>query len=129
MPLEIEEPISYLEAQDSPHHKEWMDAMRDKLDSMARNEVWELVDLPPGRKAIGNKWVFKVKRRADGSFDKFKARLVAKGYTQVEDVDYEETFFSCGEIVLCSPTSSASCPFGFRIVPNGCEDCFPQWKS
>ena len=66
--------------------------MRDELDSMARNEVWELVDLPPGRKAIGNKWVFKVKRRADGSLDKFKARLVAKGYTQVEGVDYEKTF-------------------------------------
>ena len=66
--------------------------MRDELDSMARNEVWDLVSLPPGRKTIGNKWVFKVKRRADGSIDKFKARLVAKGYTQVEGVDYEETF-------------------------------------
>ena len=69
-----------------------MDAMRDELDSMAKNDVWELVDLPPGCKAIGNKWVFKVKRRTDGSLDKFKARLVAKGYTQVEGVDYKETF-------------------------------------
>ena len=43
--------------------QEWMDAMRDELDSMAKNDVWELVDLPPGRKAIGNKWVFKVKRQ------------------------------------------------------------------
>ena len=47
VPLEIEEPTSYVEAIDSPNHKEWMDAMRDELDSMARNEVWELVDLPP----------------------------------------------------------------------------------
>ena len=92
MPLEIEETTSYVEAIESPNHQEWMDAMRDELDSMARNEVWELVDLPPGRKAIGNKWVFKVKRRADGSHDKLNARLVAKGYTQVEGVDYEETF-------------------------------------
>ena len=91
-PLEIEEPTSYVEALESPNDKEWMDAMRDELDSMAKNEVWDLVDLPPGRRAIGNKWVFKVKRRADGSIDKFKARLVAKGYTQVEGVDYEETF-------------------------------------
>ena len=65
MPLEIEEPSSYVEAQDSSHHKEWMDAMRDESNSMARNEVWELVDLPPGRNAISNKWVFKVKRRVD----------------------------------------------------------------
>jgi len=56
-----------------------MDVMRDELDSMARNEVWELVDLPPRRKPIGSKWVFKVKRRADESLDKFKARLVVKG--------------------------------------------------
>ena len=66
--------------------------MRNELDSMARNEIWDLVDLAPGRKAIGNKWIFKVKRWADGSIDKFKARLVVKGYTQVEGVDYEETF-------------------------------------
>jgi len=69
-----------------------MDAMRDELDSMVKNDVWELNDLPPGRKAIGKKWIFKVKRQADRLLDKFKARLVAKGYTQVEGVDYEETF-------------------------------------
>ncbi|KAL0445210.1 UNVERIFIED_CONTAM: Retrovirus-related Pol polyprotein from transposon RE1 [Sesamum latifolium] len=59
---------------------------------MAKNNVWELVDLPAGRKTIGNKWVLKVKRKADGSIDKFKARLVSKGYTQKEGIDYEKTF-------------------------------------
>ena len=49
-------------------------------------------DLYSGRKSIGNKWVFKIKHRADGSIDKFKARLVAKGFTQIEGVDYEEIF-------------------------------------
>ena len=47
--------------------------MKDEIDSMAKNDVWELVDLPPGRKAIGNKWVLKIKRKADGSIDKFKS--------------------------------------------------------
>ena len=92
MPLEIEEPTSYVEALGSPHHKEWMEAMRDEMDSMMRNKVWELVSLPPRCKSMGNKWAFKIKRRADGSIDKFKARLVAKGFTQIEGVDYEETF-------------------------------------
>ena len=69
-----------------------MNAMRDEMDSMARNKVQKLVDLPPQRKSIGNKWIFKIKRQADGSIDKFKARLVAKGFTQVEGVNYEETF-------------------------------------
>ncbi|KAL0281834.1 UNVERIFIED_CONTAM: Retrovirus-related Pol polyprotein from transposon TNT 1-94 [Sesamum angustifolium] len=51
---------------------------------MAKNNVWELVDLLAGPKTIGNKWVLKVKREADGSINKFKARLVAKGYTHKE---------------------------------------------
>ena len=62
------------------------------MDSMAKNQVWELVDLPPRHKTIGNKWVLKIKRKADGSIDKYKAHLVAKGYTQREGIDYEETF-------------------------------------
>jgi len=66
---------------DLPNHKEWMNAMRDEMDSMARNNVWELTDLPPQHKSIGNKWVFKIKHRADGSIDKFKAHLVVKGFT------------------------------------------------
>ena len=68
-----------------------MDAMRDEMDSMMRNQVWELVILPPQRKPIGNKWVFKIKRWAHGMIDKFKAHLVAKGFTQIEGVGYEET--------------------------------------
>ena len=51
-----------------------------------------MVDLPPNRKAIGNKWVLRIKRKVDGTIERYKARLVAKGYTQHEGVDYEETF-------------------------------------
>eukprot|EP00959_Pyramimonas_sp_CCMP1952_P233363 4876900-Pyramimonas_sp.AAC.1 len=59
---------------------------------MKTNRVWDLVDLPKGRRAIGNKWVLKIKHKADGSVEKYKARLVAKGFTQQEGIDYEETF-------------------------------------
>jgi len=63
------------------------------MDSMARNKVWELLNLPSQRKSIENKWVFKIKRGENGSIDKYKARLMAKGFTQIKGVDYEETFY------------------------------------
>ena len=90
------EPRSYDEAMSSPACNEWMTAMKDEMKSIRTNQVWELVDLPPRRKSIGNKWVLKIKRKADGSIDKYKAQLVAKGYTQNEGIDYEET---CSPVV------------------------------
>jgi len=66
--------------------------MRDKMSPMARNKIWELVDLPSQCKSIGNKLVFKRKHCTDGSIDKFKAHLVAKGFTQIVVIDNEETF-------------------------------------
>ena len=55
--------------------------MKEEMESMNDNQVWDLVDLPLGRRFIGKKWIFKIKRKADGSIERYKARLVAKGYT------------------------------------------------
>ena len=82
--LGLDEPTSYEEALASPTSHEWIVAMKDEMDSMAKNQVWELVNLLPRHKTIGNKWVFEIKHKADGSIDKYKARLMAKGYTQRE---------------------------------------------
>ena len=87
-----DEPRSAQEALSGPTRKEWKNAMEEEMDSMKKNRVWKLVDLQQGRKAIGNKWVLKIKRKMDGSIDKYKAQLVAKGYTQQEGIDFEETF-------------------------------------
>ena len=66
--------------------------MEEEMESMKTNHVWELVDPPKGRKLIGNKWILKIKRKADGTIKRYRARLVAKGYTQHEGIDFEETF-------------------------------------
>lgn len=60
--------------------EEWIKACEDEIASIVKNGTWELVDLPHRAKAINLKWVFKLKRNADGSINKYKARLVAKGY-------------------------------------------------
>ena len=59
---------------------------------MYENKVWTLVDLPDGRQAIENKWIFKRKKDADSSVTIYKARLVAKGFQQVQGVEYDEIF-------------------------------------
>ena len=66
--------------------------MYDEMDSPISNKTWKLVDLPPGCKTIGCKWVLGKKLKLDGIIDKFKARLVAKGYKQKADVDFFDTF-------------------------------------
>ena len=76
-----EEPRTVQKALSSSASDKWMKAMDDEMESMKTNQVWDLVDLLPSQKAIGNKWVLKIKHKADGLIERYKARLVAKGYT------------------------------------------------
>ena len=91
-PHDDEEPKNVKEALSGPKAKEWIKAMEEEMESMNANQVQDLVDLPSGRRSIGNKWILKIKRKANGSIERYKARLVAKGYTQEEGIDYEDTF-------------------------------------
>lgn len=59
---------------------------------MHNNKTWEIMTLLEGNEPIGCKWVYKVKRKADGTIERFKARLVVKGYRQQNGIDYLETF-------------------------------------
>lgn len=77
-PLEIE-PKSYGEA---IVNSRWVNAIQTEITALQNNKTWELITLSKGKKAIGCRWVYKIKYKADGTIDKFKARLVAKGYNQ-----------------------------------------------
>ena len=85
-------PTNYKSAISDLESSKWLEAMNAEMQSMRDNQVWDLVELPPDSRAIGSKWLFKRKPDMHGKIHTYKARLVAKGYTQIEGIDYEETF-------------------------------------
>lgn len=70
----------------------WKEAIESELRSLREAETWELVEKPQGKNIVGCKWVFRIKRKADRTIEKYKAHLVARGFTQVYGVDYTETY-------------------------------------
>ncbi|WJZ94687.1 hypothetical protein VitviT2T_013525 [Vitis vinifera] len=88
-------PNSVQEALANPR---WKAAMNEEMKSLQKNETWELVKCPPGKKPVGCRWIYNVKYKADGSIERFKARLVVKGYTQTYGIDYTETFAPIAKI-------------------------------
>ena len=88
-------PNSVQEALTDPR---WKAAMKEEMKSLQKNETWDLVDRPPGKKPVGCRWVYTVKHKADGTIERFKASLVAKGYTQTYGIDYTYTFSPVAKI-------------------------------
>lgn len=66
--------------------------MQDEMHALESNQTWRYAPLPPGKRLIKSKWVYKIKHKDDGSIGRYKARLVAKGCSQVEGKDFTETF-------------------------------------
>ena len=71
---------------------DWVNAMHEELNNITRNQVWELVERPKNHNVIRTKWVFRNKQNQDGIVVRNKASLVAQGYTQVEGLDFGETY-------------------------------------
>ncbi|RVX10168.1 Retrovirus-related Pol polyprotein from transposon RE1 [Vitis vinifera] len=92
----VTEPRSYSEA---AAHPEWQEAMCFELQALQANGTWSLTPLPVCKTSIGCRWVYKIKHRSDGSIERYKARLVAKGFTQLEGVDYQDTFSPTTKII------------------------------
>ncbi|RVW81703.1 Retrovirus-related Pol polyprotein from transposon RE1 [Vitis vinifera] len=90
------EPTSYAKA---ASHSHWQEAMQSELAALEANHTWSLTSLPPGKKPIGCRWVYKIKRHSDGTIERFKACLVAKGYTQLEGIDYHDTFSPTAKMI------------------------------
>jgi hypothetical protein len=83
------EPSCYEEASSQPV---WRDAMMEEYQSIMKNDVWDIVPRPKRKSVVTSKWIYKIKHTTDGSIKKHKARFVARKFSQVEGIDYEETF-------------------------------------
>jgi hypothetical protein len=66
--------------------------MMEEYQSIMKNDVWDIVLRPEGKFVVTSKWIYKIKHTVDGSIEKHKTRIVARGFSQVEGIDYEETF-------------------------------------
>ena len=89
---QLNEPTTVQEALQGDDGALWEGAMNEEMESLGQHQVWNLVELPKGRQAIKNKWVFRKKLTAEGDVNRYKARLVVKGCSQKEGIDFKETF-------------------------------------
>lgn len=73
--------------------------MQKEVSALEENGTWTLEELPPGKRVIDSKWVYKIKYKPTGEVERYKARLVAKGFTQLEGIDFHETFAPVTKLV------------------------------
>lgn len=83
------EPTSY---EEDAIHEVWREGMVEVYASIIKNNVWEVVPRPEGKSVVTSRWLYKIKHVADGSIEKLNSRFVARGFSQIEGVEYDETF-------------------------------------
>lgn len=107
-----DEPKSFAEA---CKHECWREAMKREIAALEANNTWTLESLPPGKKVIDAKWVFKTKFKPNGELALHKARLVARGFTQEEGVDFHETFAPVAKMVTVRTLLAVAAKRGWHV--------------
>jgi hypothetical protein len=93
----------------------WQDAMAEEYQSILNNDVWDIVSRPEGKSVVTSKWIYKIKHAADGSVEKYKARFVARGFSQVEGIDYEETFAPVAQYTSIRTIIALAASMGWKL--------------
>jgi hypothetical protein len=106
---------------------DWVISMQEELNNFTRNEVWELVERPKNHNVIGT-WVFQNKENEDGIVVKNKSRLVAQGYTQVEGLDFDETFAPVARLEAIRILLPYACSRNIKLYPMDVKSAFLNGK-
>jgi hypothetical protein len=93
----------------------WRDAIMEEYNSIMKNDVWEVVPRHEGKSVMTSKWLYKLKHAADGNIEKYKSRFVAWRFSQVEGVDYDETFASVARYTSIREVISIAAEMGWKI--------------
>lgn len=89
----VYEPKTYDKAINDPiYGRRWKEAIKDEIQNLENHHTWEYDNLPPGKKVVRSKWVFRVKYHPNGTVAQYRARLIAQGFSQIHRIDFNETF-------------------------------------
>lgn len=102
----------------------WKLAVKEEMDALNKNNTWSIIDLPQDKNAVGCKWVFIVKCKADGSVERYKAILVAKGFTETHGIDYQETFALVSKINSIGILLSLAVNFNWTLYQYDVKNAF-----
>jgi hypothetical protein len=103
---------------------DWVNTMHEELNNFIKNQVWELVERLKGHNVIGTKWVYRNKQDQDGIVLRNKARLVAQGYTQVEGLDFRETYASVTRLEAIRILLSYACAHNIKLYQMDVKSVF-----
>ena len=103
--------------------------MHGELFQFQRNDIWTLVPKLEGEHIIGIKWIFCNKTDEEGNVIHNKARLVTQGYSQMEGVDYDETFAPVARMESIRILLALALPIEVQALSDGCKDCFLKWVA
>jgi hypothetical protein len=93
----------------------WQDAMTEEYQSIMKNDVWDIVLRPEGKSVVTSKWIYNIKHVADGSVEKYKVIFLARGFSQVEGIDYAETFDPIARYTSIRMIISLVASMGWRL--------------
>ena len=93
----------------------WRDALMEEYNSIMKNGVWKVVSRPEGKSVVTSKWLYKIKHATDGNIKKYKARFVAHGFSQIDLVDYDDTFTPIAIFSSIRAVISIIVEMGWRI--------------